>query len=131
MMNNEEYIKKRIGKGNPFKVPDGYFASFTSDIMSRLPEQNQMSALDIVAGEKKKRDRFRTVLVRYAVAACLCGVAFSAAFYFSSRDEDVRVQPELYSTNANESMFEEEILDYAMMDNTDIYACLLSGSDDE
>ena len=50
MMNNEEYIKKRIGKGNPFKVPDGYFASFTSDIMSRLPEQNQMSALDIVAG---------------------------------------------------------------------------------
>ena len=36
----------KIGKVNPFKVPVGYFESFSSNVMSQLPEkENQRSAI--------------------------------------------------------------------------------------
>ncbi|MDR1814371.1 MAG: hypothetical protein LBR18_05935 [Tannerella sp.] len=34
-MNNLEALKDR----NPFRVPDGYFANFTADMMNRLPDK--------------------------------------------------------------------------------------------
>ena len=39
MMNEELYIKSRIGNKNPFCVPDGYFDSLTAEVMQKLPEQ--------------------------------------------------------------------------------------------
>ena len=34
-MKEEDFIRKKYGSGNPFKVPEGYFEQFTSELMSK------------------------------------------------------------------------------------------------
>ena len=36
-MKEEQEIIKKCGKGNPFKVPEGYFEDFTRNMMAQLP----------------------------------------------------------------------------------------------
>ena len=40
LMKEEDKLLKKIGTENPFRVPEGYFEGFTSDLMSRLPEKD-------------------------------------------------------------------------------------------
>ena len=40
-MKEEDKLLKKIGTENPFRVPEGYFEGFTSDLMSRLPEKEK------------------------------------------------------------------------------------------
>lgn len=40
----EDNLQKRIGKENPFRVPEGYFESFTSKVMNNLPEKEKVEA---------------------------------------------------------------------------------------
>ncbi len=40
-MKEEDKLLKKLGTENPFRVPEGYFESFTSDLMSRLPEKEK------------------------------------------------------------------------------------------
>ena len=41
LMNEEDKLLKKLGTENPFRVPEGYFEGFTSDLMSRLPEKEK------------------------------------------------------------------------------------------
>lgn len=40
-MKEEDKLLKKIGTENPFRVPEGYFEGFTSELMSRLPEKEK------------------------------------------------------------------------------------------
>ncbi len=40
-MKEEDNLLKKIGTGNPFKVPEGYFENLTSEVMNKLPEKEQ------------------------------------------------------------------------------------------
>ena len=107
MMNEEKYLEERLSKKNPFQVPEGYFDSFTEQVMRQIPERQQGT---------------RRMLLRpwmYA-AACLVAIVFSVALYFSKIAPDA---PELPQVVVTESYI-DEAADYAMIDNTDIYACL-------
>jgi hypothetical protein len=53
-------------------------------------------------------------------AACLVVAIFCTAFYFSRIHTDA---PEMSQMAVSES-YMDEAADYAMIDNTDIYACL-------
>ena len=46
MTREENILKERFGKENPFKVPDGYFDHLTERIMENLPEQ-EVRVIDI------------------------------------------------------------------------------------
>lgn len=35
----EDKLLKKVGTGNPFTVPEGYFEHLTSEVMNTLPEQ--------------------------------------------------------------------------------------------
>ena len=110
-MNEELYIKSRMGDKNPFRVPDGYFDNLVADVMTSLPEQPKRSMMV----------RMRPWL--YA-AACLLVAVFTVTVYF--------LAPETYSQDAVATATEfsdtyvEEVADYVMADNNDIYACLAS-----
>lgn len=41
LMKEEDKLLKKVGTENPFRVPEGYFENFTSDLMSRLPEKEK------------------------------------------------------------------------------------------
>lgn len=131
MIDYEGNIIKTVGKRNPFRVPDGYFDDFASRLLSSLP--NEERATEASNGETAKivamprRHGLRTMI---CAAACLCAVAFGASVYLAklSPDGDKAKSTAVptYAQYAETDTYEEDIADYAMMDNSDIYAYLAS-----
>jgi hypothetical protein len=129
-MKEEEIIKKRCGTGNVFRVPDGYFDDFASNLMEKLPEREnrtiQLSNHYGVAHILKP--------ILYA-AACLCLAIFCTVLYFNknvSTNQSQNSSASVSVQGSSESSRDELIdrtADYAMMDNHDIYACVSSDQD--
>ena len=44
MMNEDVLIESKMGKRNPFKVPEGYFNQLTEQVMQMIPEENTQTA---------------------------------------------------------------------------------------
>lgn len=105
-MNEEKYLEERLAKRNPFRVPKGYFDSFAEHVIKQLPPQ-----------QKAKHVTFRPWM--YA-AACLVVAVFSVAIYFAHVSTNSSEMPQMAVTES----YMDEAADYAMIDNTDIYACL-------
>lgn len=108
-MNEEQYIKSRMGGKNPFQVPEGYFDRLTAKVMQQLPEQPKRSLMA----------RLRPWM--YA-AACVVTVLFTATVYFYSTDNQQQTVATAGITTADSYI--DDIADYVMADNNDIYACL-------
>lgn len=106
-MNEEKYLENRLAKSNPFRVPEGYFDHFAEQVMEQLPAQPQ----------KAKRLLLRPWM--YA-AACLAVAVFCVAVYFSQISTDITEVSQVAVTES----YIDEAADYAMIDNTDIYALL-------
>lgn len=111
MENEEKYLKETVGQENPFRVPEGYFKLLAERVMNQLPEQ------------QKKR---RLLLLRpwhYAAAAVLAAVIMGLSFYFHQYTADDQPAVAAVETNT-ENTYMDEVADYAMLDNAEIYACL-------
>lgn len=120
-MNEEGYLKSRVGQRNPFRVPDGYFGDFTSQMMDKLPCREAR----VVPIRNSRMKKLRPLLY---VAACICVAIFSLALYFTEMPSATDAQDceEAMAQGRTTSYwtYEDEVIDYAMMDNTDIYAYL-------
>jgi hypothetical protein len=121
MMNEEDYLNSKMGKRNPFTVPEGYFEQLTSQVMQKLPEAK--------AEKPALIKRLRPWL--YA-AACVCVGVFIAAVAFNNNNKEVRKQMRIATAEQksvesyySDSYYEDEA-NYAMVDNQDIYAYLLA-----
>ena len=120
-MNEEHFIQEKFGKKQPFTVPEGYFENFVENVMAQLPDDGAKVI------EMRPRMRWR-VAVGVAVAACFCAVLFSVGkLWKDSSDESLSgtaaVMQVQYSTNDDEF---DDMVDYAMMDVSDIYyACAM------
>lgn len=129
MMKEERYIGSRMGGGNPFRVPDGYFEDFASQIMDKLPEREVCADGDarVVSMNRRRRPVLRHIL--YA-AACLCVAVFGVTAYLSKvapaeeRTQGGDVVASHYHKAADTDSYEDDFADYAMLDNADIYAYL-------
>lgn len=113
-MSDEKYIEERVGRRNPYQVPEGYFEAFTSQLMQQLPERPA----------KARQVRMRRPL--YIAAACIAALFISgAAWLFMSQSE---AQPQAPAQLAVQQEVVEESIDeaadYMMLDNHDIYALL-------
>jgi hypothetical protein len=110
MENEEKYIREKVGQKNPFTVPEGYFDQLTSQVMSQLPERRQKS---------------RVVQLRkwFYAAACVAAVAvMGLTYHFHQQADDQTVVASVDSNTDNSYI--DEAADYAMLDNTEIYAYL-------
>lgn len=121
MMNEEDYLNSKMGKRNPFTVPEGYFEQLTSQVMQKLPEAKAEKPALI----KRLRPWLYT-------AACVCVGVFIAAVAFNNNNEEVRKQMRIATAEQksvesyySDSYYEDEA-NYAMVDNQDIYAYLLA-----
>lgn len=111
-MNEEEFIRNLTEqKPNPFRTPEGYFDHLADTIISRLPEE---------------RNPAREWHLRpWLYAAAFVGVvALSATLYMNRPSDDVNGNETLIATY-NDSYF-DDVADYAMVDNQEIYASLLA-----
>ena len=115
MTNEEMYIRENMGTRNPFTVPDGYFEQLSQQIVDRLPAESKPAIV-----------RYLRPLL-YAVAACAVLAIAVGTFYRNAATADtdqlVAHQQETVTTYSDSYM--EDMADYAMLDNEDIYASLL------
>ena len=104
MIQEEQILKEKVGQRNCFKVPEGYFDQLSASVMGSLPQQEQKA---------------RTTVLRkffYAAACAAIAVLMGVTYYFHQDNNNVET--------ASESNYYEELADYAMIDNMDIYVCM-------
>ena len=127
-MTEENILHQRFGRQNPFSVPEGYFEAFAAKMMSQLPEDEPIFSehADVV---EMKPAGVRHSILRYAVAACITGVIVGAAVWFIQPRHNISAEhfsaaPLKASVAAANDDNIEEMADYAMIDNQDIYSYL-------
>lgn len=128
-MNSEDYIRKKLGKRNPFSVPEGYFGSLSSEVMARLPERhvpdNTDSDCAVFSDRQNKHMRILRPILYAAASAVIC--VFGAYAYLTSNagsQESAVHMKEAGAIVSGTEAYTNAVADYAMMDNTDIYAYL-------
>ena len=133
MINEELYLRSRMGKENPFRVPEGYFDNFASQLMEKLPGK---PAMDGVGAERVTTEVRHTALIKHLrpllyAAACLLIAVMSVTVYLTRSDmeadnQTMAVVAQTQDASTSSDAYFDEAADYAMLDNYDIYACLAS-----
>lgn len=141
MTNEEKYLREQMGSKIPFRVPEGYFEQLTEKVMQRLPEEavpatqteEAVPAAQTVQMVSTNQTTRPTLLRRlrpllYA-AACLVVAIVGFTLFFNKTIEEQQPQQVALATEqqeviqASDEYIEEEV-DYAMLDNQDIYYLL-------
>ena len=131
--NDELYLKKTVGNRNPFRVPEGYFEQFTEQLMQQLPEREQTVAkhVDMAQQQSDSQLHARKVHMRpwlYAAACTALALMLGVSYYFmqspATSSESAPVAVVAPATTTPDYSYIDEVADYAMLDNAEIYACL-------
>lgn len=115
-MREEFLLEKTFGKPNLFKVPEGYFETFEESVMDKIAKP---------ATSKSTIKRFLRPML---YAACVMAVAmFSSLYLFNTKNKDIdHIANITHSANmaspAYHDLTFEEMSDYAMYDNDDLYS---------
>lgn len=136
MIKEEQILKSRYGTQSSFRVPEGYFDELASRVMASVLESQP--ALDMQSESASQGARFvpmwrravvRKVAVIAGVVLLLGGASIGIGTSLSSRQAGKSVASGGWASvmHSEDSSF-DEAADYAMLDNQDIYASLLSES---
>lgn len=144
-MKEESKILQKIGKENPFTVPEGYFEQFHRDLIARLPESPQ-STLSLEPTENcLPNDRqsqadhsskpSRTIWLRpsfYWNIAASVAILFVVSFsiYLYTRNSPSTIASSQPSGNQNEydNLELEKIVEGCYLDDYDLYQ-LVAGAE--
>lgn len=129
----EKNLIDKVGRREPFKVPQDYFDHFAADLMSRLPQQ------PTAAEHIKPQSHATVVSLRKhwrplaAAASTVVVVGLSTILYFNhnsatsgriptTEQEQVATNSQTLTGNDDIDGLIDECADYTMMDNEDMYA---------
>lgn len=96
-MNEDKLLLERFGNENHFRTPEHYFDELPQRVMNRIPRKRRLRPW------------------RWAVAAIMTGCIATAGIMLT----DNRQHTETLADTDN-TQYIEDILDYSMMDNTEI-----------
>ena len=123
-MKEEDNILKKVGTENAFRVPEGYFENFTSELMNRLPEKEKL------AFEQKEPTMWERVKPWAYMAAMFVGAALIIRVA-STEHKPVTVD-EVAVTEVDTEVISDEMidvaLDRAMLDDYSLYVYLSDAS---
>ena len=126
MTREENILKERFGKENPFKVPEGYFDHLTERIMENLPEQ-EIRVIDIRSRQTLwQKLPLRKIAAAVAVVALLGGGSFWALQHEGNSKVVAHAKQHEQKAVSSEDAAFNEMADYAMIDNEAIYASLIA-----
>lgn len=119
-MKEDTELKKKIGKENPFKVPEDYFENVVSEIMKQLPEAEAQESVEITMWERVKPWVY--------MVAMFCGLMFGLRVMMMDKPVNKEINTDNVSmTDSLEDTPDEyidSILDQAMMDYYTLYMYL-------
>lgn len=125
-MKEENILIERFGKENHFTVPEGYFDSFADQLMEQLPESTA-HVIDIRSQKWWNRIPMRKMAAVIGIGIVLAGGAVMVDHKMASRQTIAdRAQGEILHEGSTEYGTFEQMADYTMMDNQDIYATLVA-----
>lgn len=125
-MKEENILIEKFGKANHFTVPDGYFDSFANNLMEQLPE-TAAHVIDIRSQKWWNRIPLRKMAAVIGVGIVLSGGVVMVGNKMASRQPlAVGSQVEMPHEGSTEYGTFEQMADYTMMDNQDIYATLVA-----
>lgn len=118
LMKEEDNLLKKIGTENPFRVPEGYFEGFTSDLMSRLPEKEKTD----VRREPTTWERVRPWLY---MAAMFIGAALIIRVASPVYEKVPEVQQQVAVDDTDTELeYISTAIDNTMMDDYSLYVYL-------
>lgn len=119
-MKEDTELKNRIGKENPFKVPEGYFENIVPEIMKQLPETEVQEEVEVTMWERVKPWVY--------MVAMFCGLMFGLRVMMNDRPVSTGVNAgDVSMTDSVQGIPDEyidPILDQAMMDDYTLYIYL-------
>ena len=119
-MKEDTELKNRIGKENPFKVPEGYFENIVPEIMKQLPEAEVQEEVEVTMWERVKPWVY--------MVAMFCGLMFGLRVMMNDRPVSTGINAgDVSMTDSVQSIPDEyidPILDQAMMDDYTLYMYL-------
>ena len=80
-MGKEDYILRKAGTGNPFRVPEHYFDNFTEELMGKLPEKEPLP----FSAEPTLWERVKPWIY---MAAMFCGIMLSVRIFVGEPQKD-------------------------------------------
>ena len=116
-MGKEDNLLRKVGTGNPFRVPDHYFEDFTQELMDKLPEKEPMTSMpEITLWQRVKPWIYMT--------AMFCGIMLSVKIFVGnpSKDEFPAISQTEVENLPDEDL--EIMIDRIMMDDYTLYQYL-------
>ena len=141
MESDERYLERKFGRQNHFAVPEGYLQNLTASVMANVSKQPEceVSENEIVSNENETANTrvvvmqpwWRRARVRIAAAAACLLLAGGTAFYTYSAHHaepasNMAASAPSHNVDVSTSTSYNEIADYTMLDNDDIYSLLAS-----
>ena len=119
-MKEDTELKNRVGKENPFKVPEGYFENIVPEIMKQLPETEVQEKVEVTMWERVKPWVY--------MVAMFCGLMFGLRVMMNDRPVSTSINAgDVSMTDSVQGIPDEyidPILDQAMMDDYTLYMYL-------
>lgn len=129
MLKEEKYIEKRFGKSGGFKVPDGYFDTLSSRVMSRLQDESHQrgNIVSISNHEARKKSflaRHRRTIIGVAASVCIAMLPLGAYLHHSENipANNVSAQAHAVEPQSHATANIDAFMEYSMMDTNDMYS---------
>ncbi len=119
-MKEEDKLQKMIGTENPFRVPDGYFENFTSEVMNRLPEKEKVATVHNEPTTWQKVRPWLYMTAMFIGAALIIRVA--------STDHKPAVDRVAAEESETEIEYINMAVDNSMLDDYSLYVYLADSS---
>lgn len=119
-MKEEDNILRKVGTGNAFKAPEGYFKTLTSEVMSKLPEKENPFF------EVNQPTTWQKVKPWVYMAAMFIGAAIIIRVGASQRDSSttqVAIATETEADTASDQYI-HSVVDGSMLDDYSLYVYL-------
>lgn len=115
-MGKEENILRKVGTGNPFRVPDHYFEHFTQELMNKLPEKESIPTMpEITLWQRVKPWIYMT--------AMFCGIMLSVRIFVEEPIKEEFPPIQIEAENLPDEDW-EIMIEHIMMDDYTLYQYL-------
>lgn len=115
-MKEEKELFQKIGKENPFKVPEGYFENLTQQVMERLPEKEPQPTQEISMWERVKPWAY--------MAAMFVGLMFTVQVFVGKQDRQAVPAENVSPVSDLSDEYLAPIINQTMLDDYELYQYL-------